>query len=112
MVVTSEQAFDTLRRMIRHILLLQQRANATSHDIEACRAGLAGLVGPMPGLVSFHWGQNIAPAERRAGFTHGFSMDFVDQASLDAYGPHPQHQVAAAKVRETFERIVVFDFVM
>jgi hypothetical protein len=98
--------------MIRHILLLQQRASATSDDIDACRAGLAGLVGAMPGLVNFHWGQNIAPQERRAGFTHGFSMDFVDQASLDAYGPHPQHQVAASKVRETFERVVVFDFVM
>jgi hypothetical protein len=111
-LVFFEQAFDTLRRMIRHILILQQRPGATPEDIDACRAGLAGLVGRMPGLLTFHWGQNIAPEERRAGFTHGFSMDFVDQASLDTYGPHPQHQVAAAKVRETFERIVVFDFVM
>jgi hypothetical protein len=109
-VVTLEQAFGTFGHMIRHILLLQQRAGATSQDIDACRAGLAGLVGSMPGLMNFHWGHNIAPPERRGGFTHGFSMDFVDQASLDAYGPHPQHQVVAAKVRETFERIVVFDF--
>jgi hypothetical protein len=111
-VVTIEHAFDTLRGMIRHILILQQRPGATPEDIEGCRAGLAGLVGRMPGLVNFHWGQNIAPEERRAGFTHGFTMDFVDQASLDTYGPHPQHQVVAAKVREAFERIVVFDFAM
>jgi hypothetical protein len=96
--------------MIRHILLLQQRPDATAADIDACRAGLAGLVGAVPGLLRFDWGHNIAPEERRGGFTHGFTMDFVDQASLDAYGPHPQHQIAAAKVRATFERVVVFDF--
>jgi hypothetical protein len=58
-----------------------------------------------------HWGENIGPEHRRGGFTHGFTMDFVDRASLDAYGPHPQHKVAATKVAATFERIVVFDFV-
>lgn len=96
--------------MVRHILLLQQRPDATPEEIDACRTGLAGLVGPIPGLIDFHWGTNFAPAERRGGFTHGFTMDFADRASLEAYGPHPQHQVAAAKVRATFERVVVFDF--
>jgi hypothetical protein len=37
-------------------------------------------------------------------------MDFVDRESLKAYLPHPEHQPAAALVRATFERIVVFDF--
>lgn len=36
-------------------------------------------------------------------------MDFVDRASLDAYGPHPGNKGAAALVRAAFERIVVFD---
>jgi hypothetical protein len=98
--------------MIRHILVLQQRSDATPEAIAACRDGLGALVGLIPGLIDCHWGQNIAPAERRAGFTHGFTMDFVDQASLDAYAPHPQHQLAAAKVRETFERVIVFDFAL
>lgn len=96
--------------MVRHILLLQQRPDATADQIDACRAGLASLVGPIAGLLDFHWGANVAPAERRDGFTHGFSMDFVDRASLDAYGPNPTHQVVAAKVRAAFERIVVLDF--
>jgi hypothetical protein len=98
--------------MVRHILLLQARPDATAEDIEACRVALGGLVGSIAGLVSFHWGHNVAPVERRGGFTHGFTMDFVDQGSLDAYGPHPQHVPVAAKVRATFERIVVFDFAL
>jgi hypothetical protein len=98
--------------MVRHILVLQLRHGASAEDVEACRVALAALVGNIPGLVNCHWGQNIAPDDRRDGFTHGFTMDFVDQQSLDAYGPHPDHRVAKAKVRETFERIAVFDFVL
>jgi hypothetical protein len=96
--------------VVRHILLLQQRPDATAEEIDACRAGLAGLVGPIPGLLDFHWGVNVAPVERRDGFSHGFSMDFADRKSLEAYGPNPVHQVEVAKVRATFVRIVVFDF--
>jgi hypothetical protein len=36
-------------------------------------------------------------------------MDFTDRASLDAYGPHPDHKAAAALVRAAFERIIVLD---
>ena len=56
-----------------------------------------------------HWGENIAPAERGDGLTHGFTMDFQDRASLVAYGPHPEHAPVAALVRATFPRIVVLD---
>ena len=98
--------------MIRHVLLLKAKADSTPADIDAARAVLAGLVGVVPGLIDFHFGENIAPVERRDCMTHGFSMDFEDQASLDAYGPHPQHKVAAARVRSVFERIITFDWVM
>ncbi|HEY0193014.1 MAG TPA: Dabb family protein [Kofleriaceae bacterium] len=96
--------------MLRHILLLQQRPETTDAELNACRAGLASLVGTIAGLVDFHWGANIGPLERQGGFTHGFSMDFADRASLDAYGPHPLHVPIAARVRALFDRIVVFDF--
>jgi hypothetical protein len=96
--------------MIRHVLLLAPRADAQPAAIAACKAALTQLVGRIPGLVDCHWGENFAPAERRENFSHGFSMDFVDRASLDAYGPHPEHRAAAQQVRSTFERVVVFDF--
>jgi hypothetical protein len=95
--------------MIRHVLLLQPRPDATPSAIDACRAALTSLVGQIPGLVDCHWGVNLVAPERREGFTHGFTMDFADRASLDAYGPHPAHKPAAAQVRATFERVVVLD---
>ncbi|HEY4011940.1 MAG TPA: Dabb family protein [Polyangiaceae bacterium] len=96
--------------MVRHILILQAHRTSTAEDIDACRTLLGACVGPVPGLIDFHWGENIGPEHRRGGFTHGFTMDFVDRASLAAYGPHPLHKPAAAKVNATFERVVVFDF--
>jgi hypothetical protein len=98
--------------MVRHVLLLEPRPDATPAAIESCRAGLAGLVGAVPGLVDFHWGENFGPAERRDGFTYGFSMDFVDRASLEGYAPHPAHRSVAALVRATFQRIVVLDIAL
>ncbi len=98
--------------MIRHVLLLQPRPESTPQSIQACRQALNGLVGRIPGLLDCHWGENLAAAERREGFTYGFSMDFIDRGSLDAYGPHPDHKPVAALVRATFERVVVFDFVL
>lgn len=95
--------------MIRHILMLQPSATASAEAIETCRAALASLVGRIPGLIDYHWGQNLAPLARRDGLSHGFSMDFDDLASLEAYGPHPAHKEAAALVVATFDRIVVFD---
>jgi hypothetical protein len=96
--------------MVRHILLLQPAKAASAEAIEACRRAIMGLVGPIPGLVSCQWGENFVAPERREGFTHGFSMDFVDRESLDAYGPHPAHAGPKALIRATFDRIVVFDF--
>jgi hypothetical protein len=81
-------------------------------EIEACREALGAGIGQVSGLINFKWGQNIGPEHRRDGFTHGFTMDFADRASYDAYGPHPLHTDASAKILATFERVVVFDFVM
>jgi|SRR5450432_1694991 len=98
--------------MVRHVLLLQPRSETTPQAIDACRQALASLVGRIPGLLDFHWAENFVAPERREGFTHGFTMDFVDRQSLDAYGPHPEHKVVASLVRATFERIVALDFVL
>jgi hypothetical protein len=98
--------------MIRHILLLQPRAETTPKAINDCRKALTALPGRIPGLLNCHWGQNQAPSERREGLIYGFTMDFEDADSLEAYFPHPEHLPVAALIRATFERIVVFDLVV
>lgn len=96
--------------MVRHILLLEPRPDATPESIEACKVAVTSLVGKIHGLLDCHWGENFAAPERRDGFTHGFSMDFIDRAALEAYGPHPEHKPVATLVRSTFQKITVLDF--
>lgn len=96
--------------MIRHILLLEPKSETTPDQIEDARSALAALVGVVPGLLDFNWGVNFAAVERRGGFDYGFTMDLVDRSALAAYGPHPAHQAAAAKVRAAFGKIAVLDF--
>jgi len=95
--------------VIRHILLLQPGRDTTPEQIEAAKHAIIELKGLIPGIIDVHWGQNVASAERQAGFSHAFSMDFKDAKSLADYGPNPAHQRAAALVRDAFERIVVLD---
>ena len=52
----------------------------------------------------------MADPSRQDGYTHGFSMDFIDRSALAAYAPDPLHQPVAKLVRETFSRIAVLDF--
>lgn len=96
--------------MVRHVLLLKPRPETSAADIDGCRMAIVGLVGQVPGLLNCHWGENFAPAARTDGCTHGFSMDFTDRASLEAYAPHPAHLPAAKLVRAAFEKILVLDF--
>jgi hypothetical protein len=96
--------------MLRHILLLKPNTDVAPEAIEACRAALAALVGVIPGLVDFHWGPNLAAPDRHAGYRFGFSMDFLDRQSLEAYGPHPEHVKAANLVRKSFAPALVLDF--
>jgi hypothetical protein len=96
--------------MVRHILLLKPKSDTTPAMIEKSRAALGALVGKIPGLMDFCWGENFAAEERRQGYDWGFSMDFVDREALAAYSPHPEHQAAAAIARASFETIAVFDF--
>jgi hypothetical protein len=98
--------------MVRHILLLEPRPDTTAENIEECRVALQGLVGKIPGLLDCHWGENFAASERREGFTHGFTMDFLDRQSLEAYAPHPEHAPVAALVRAAFRKITVLDITL
>jgi hypothetical protein len=53
--------------MVRHVLLLQPRSDASPREIEACRIALIGLVGRIPGLLDCLWGENVAAVEGREG---------------------------------------------
>lgn len=78
--------------MIRHIVLMKIRSDIPQEKIDELYANLEGLKHKIPGIVSFSGGPYSSPEGLNKGFTHGFTMDFTDAASRDAYLPHPEHE--------------------
>ena len=84
--------------MIRHMVLVRFSPNAVEDERTAVMAGLKALRSKVTGMLSFAGGPNVSQEGRSAGFTHAFTMDFVDEAARDAYLSHPAHVEAATKL--------------
>jgi hypothetical protein len=76
--------------LVEHILLLRVTEQATPEAIGRALDGLRGLKDKIPGIVEVTCGPNFS--DRAKGYTHAMVMRFQDRASLQAYGPHPEHQ--------------------
>ena len=76
--------------MIEHIVLFRWTDAAGGKAIETVMTELRGLKNKIPGIVDLSCGANFC--DRAKGFTHGLVVRFTDRASLEAYGPHPEHQ--------------------
>jgi hypothetical protein len=81
--------------MIRHAVLCRFRPDA---DVAAVFAAITDLQHKIPGIMAVTCGRDTSPEGLQKGFTHGFTVDFVDAAARDNYLPHPAHQVAGKMV--------------
>ena len=100
--------------MIRHIVLMKCKSDAPKEEIEQVFAALAALKESIPGIVAFEAGENNSPEGVARGYTHAFTMDFVDEQARDAYLPHPEHEKVKVMIRrirnESPESVLVVDF--
>lgn len=100
--------------MITHVVLLKIRRDVPQTQIAAVLEALAGLRMKIPGLLSFSGGAYTSPEGMHKGYTHGFVMTFKDEASRDAYLPHPDHEVVKSMVLKVLDGgpdgVVAFDY--
>jgi Stress responsive A/B Barrel Domain len=99
--------------MIRHSVLVRFRPDLPGKERLGIFVQLAALDGVVPGMLSFHAGENCSPEQLGRGYLHGFSIDFKDQAARDAYLVHPDHKAAGARLVNAclkgIDDILVFD---
>lgn len=95
--------------MVVHIVLAKLKSAATPEQVNRAVAALQALPGKIPGLQELSCGPNVSPA-RAQGYGFGLVARFSGRAELAAYGPHPEHQAAAALLREVADDLVVVDF--
>ena len=100
--------------MIRHIVLMKCKAEATQEQLDDMFNTLGGLVESIPGILAFEGGVNNSPEHIARGYTHGFTMDFADEDTRERYLPHPEHEAAKEKMGVVLEdcddRVLVLDF--
>ena len=97
--------------MIRHMVFMKLKADAPQANVDKLFNQLYSVKDKLDGLEEVHGGPYSSPEGINRGFTHGFSMDFRDAASRDAYLPHPEHMKIAEAVGPlldgSFEETVV-----
>src|ERR1043166_5775576 len=101
--------------MVKHVVLLRIRRDLSPSAVEQLFAQIAALRHTISGIFDFSWRPYSSPEGLQRGFTHGFVMTFVDEASRDAYLPHPEHERVKAQILAALDggldAAVAFDWV-
>ena len=96
--------------MIRHILFVQFKPEASLLSIEEVRAAFKAMPSKVEGIVDVEWGENNSPENKNKGFTHCILMTFIDETARDNYLPHPEHNALKDIFGAILEEIIVLDY--
>lgn len=101
--------------MVKHIILWRLREDLTAEEKKNVKrdikAGLEGLAGRIPGLLSI----SVSVDGRLESSNADVMLDstFTDEAALRAYAVHPEHvAVADGKVRPYTCLRTCFDYIL
>jgi hypothetical protein len=94
--------------MLTHIVIWKYRKDIEREVREDHVALLRGLVGTIPGIVSFSVGFDVLHLPR--SYDTGLVAVFQDRAGLEAYTIHPAHIKVAELGRSISEHVASVDF--
>jgi heme-degrading monooxygenase HmoA len=84
--------------MIDHIVLVKFGETTREAELQEVVARFKALRNHLEGLIDIQAGLNFS--EKNKGYQVVLTTRFENQAALEAYGPHPEHQAVAAYIRE------------
>jgi hypothetical protein len=84
--------------MIRHIVLFKLREDVREGELQKIFDGLAALRHAVPGMIDFHGSENFSPEGLNRGYSHGFTIDFMDVKARDTYLVDPEHKALGEKL--------------
>lgn len=96
--------------MLRHLVLLKFRAEATVVEVGAIVQAFVALPAKISAVKALEWGTDVSPEGLGKGFTHSFLLSFADAAGRDAYLPHPAHQAFVAHLQPLLADVLVIDY--
>ncbi len=99
--------------MLKHVVCWKIADAASPEGAEKIRsivAGLESLVTVVPSIRSLSVGPTVVTGPNH--WTLGLIVDFDDEAGLEAYQVHPEHQKVGAHIRSLVSQQAVVDFVV
>ncbi len=97
--------------MLKHIVSWKIADAATpegQEKIASIVAGLESLVGVVPSIRSLSVGPSVVTGPNH--WDLGLVVDFDDEAGLEAYQVHPEHQKVGAHIRSLVSAQATVDF--
>ena len=98
--------------MIKHIVMWrlkdEAQGNSKSANAELVKDKLEALQGRIPGLLAVEVGLDVSATEASADVV--LYSELEDQAALDAYQVHPEHEAVKAFVGEVTAARWVVDY--
>ncbi len=99
--------------MLKHVVTWKI-ADAASPEgrkqIASIAAGLESLVGVVPSIRALSVGPSVVTGPNH--WDLGLVVDFDDEAGLEAYQVHPEHQKVAAHIRSLVSEQAAVDFLV
>jgi len=82
--------------MLQHCVFLSLKEPENHGVLEEPMALISGLAGKLPGVLAVKHGPNLDLEGKSRPYHYGFIVTVTDASVLAEYGPHPDHQKAAA----------------
>jgi len=96
--------------MIRHVVLLRFKDEASAAQRSELALAFAGLKRDIAQITAMEWGVNASAEGLDKGYTHCFVASFAGTAERDAYLPHPAHQAFVAQLQPWLADVLVVDY--
>jgi len=110
LAMTSLNAAPEKTKVLRHVVLLKFKSDATKEQVQAIVDALGELPMKIDAIAGYEHGLNNSKEGRSKGFTHCFTITFKDEAGRDKYLPHPAHNEFVQKALPLIEDVLVVDY--
>ncbi len=97
-------------KALKHIVALKFNETATSEQIDEVVRLIRQFPQEIPVVQSVEGGKNVSFEGQDKGFTHCFTITFLNQAGLKTYLPHEFHMAMVEKVKPLLADVFVIDY--
>ncbi|WP_087972322.1 Dabb family protein [Oceanobacillus rekensis] len=95
--------------MIEHIVLVKFSTQTSKEEKDELIRRTLALKELIPGILDIQQGHNFST--RSKGYNVGLTVRFENEAALENYGPHPEHQKVFSYLQSIgMEDSIVVDF--